>query len=75
MKNLKVTAVAGTVPMNLVTGIEFEEAIENLVVLMRTAGATGITANIDATGKITMSIEGIEDEGKTNSITMEADEL
>lgn len=73
MKGLKVTAVVGAVPMNLVTGIEFEEAIENLVVLMRTAGATGITANIDASGKIEMSIEGIEDQKDT--ITMEVDEL
>lgn len=75
MKNLKVTQVIGAVPMNLVTGIEFEEAIENLVVLMRTAGATGITANINASGKIVMSIEGIDDESKVNSITMEAEDL
>lgn len=73
MKGLKVTNVAGQVPMYLVTGTEFEEAIENLVVLMRTAGATGITADIEAEGKISLAITDLQ--GAMNSITMEADEL
>lgn len=73
MKGLKVTNVAGQAPLDLVTGTEFEEVIENLVVLMRTAGATGITADIGAEGKIAMAITDLQ--GGMNSITMEADEL
>ncbi len=73
MKDLRVTNVAGAMPMNIITGMEFEEAIENLVILMRTAGATGITADIEADGKISLAITDLQ--GAMNSITMEAEEL
>lgn len=73
MKDLRITNVAGTIPVDLVSGVEFEEAIENLVVLMRTAGATGITADIEAEGKIAMAITDLN--GNMHSITMEVEEL
>lgn len=73
MKDLKVTNVAGQVPLDLVTGTELEEVVENLVILMRTTGATGITADIEAEGKIAMAITDLN--GGMHSITMEAEEL
>lgn len=73
MKGLVVKGVDGKVPMNIVTGVEFEEAIENLAVLMRTAGALGINADIDADGEITITIT--DKSGNANLITMEAEEL
>ena len=73
MKDLAVKGVEGKVPMNIVTGVEFEEAIENLVVLMRTAGALGINADIDADGEIALTIT--DKDGSANTITMEAEEL
>lgn len=73
MKDLKVTNVAGQVPLDLVARTELEEVVENLVILMRTTGATGITADIEAEGKITMAITDLN--GGMHSITMEAEEL
>ncbi len=73
MKGLAVKGVEGKIPMNIVTGVEFEEAIENLVVLMRTAGALGINADINADGEIAITITDKNE--NANLITMEADEL
>ena len=71
MKDLVVKGVEGKVPMDIVTGVEFEEAVENLVVLMRTAGALGINVCVDADGEITITIT--DKDGNANSIAMEAE--
>lgn len=71
MTNLKVTDVIGAVPMNIITGLEFEEAVENLEVLRATAGAASIRLTITAEGKITVSTRDMED--GLDVVKMEAD--
>ena len=71
MTNLKVTDVIGAVPMNIITGLEFEEAIENLEVLRATAGAASIQLTITNEGKITVSTRDMED--GLDVVKMEAD--
>lgn len=71
MTNLKVTDVIGAVPMNIITGLEFEEAVENLEVLRATAGAASIQLTITNEGKITVSTRDMED--GLDVVKMEAD--
>ena len=71
MTNLKVTEVIGAVPMNIITGLEFEEAVENLEVLRATAGAASIQLTITNEGKITVSTRDMED--GLDVVKMEAD--
>lgn len=71
MTNLKVTDVIGSVPMNIITGLEFEEAVENLEVLRATAGAASIQLTITNEGKITVSTRDMED--GLDVVKMEAD--
>ena len=66
MNNLKITNVIGEMPMNILTGPEFDEAIENLEVLRATAGAGSIQLTIDNEGKITISTD-------MNVVMMEAE--
>lgn len=61
MTNLKVTDVIGSVPMNIITGLEFDEAIENLEVLRATAGAASIQLTITNEGKITVATRDMDD--------------
>lgn len=71
MTNLKVTDVIGSVPMNIITGLEFEEAVENLEVLRATAGAASIQLTITNEGRITVSTRDMED--GLDAVKMEAD--
>lgn len=71
MTNLKVTDVIGSVPMNIITGLEFEEAVENLEVLRATAGAASIQLTITNEGRITVSTRDMED--GLDVVKMEAD--
>ena len=71
MTNLKVTDVIGAVPMNIITGLEFEEAVENLEVLRATAGAASIQLTITNEGRITVSTRDME--GGLDVVKMEAD--
>lgn len=71
MTNLKVTDVIGSVPMNIITGLEFEEAVENLEVLRATAGAASIQLTITNEGRITVSTRDME--GGLDVVKMEAD--
>lgn len=71
MTNLKVTDVIGSVPMNIITGLEFEEAVENLEVLRATAGAASIQLTITNEGRITVSTRDMDD--GLDVVKMEAD--
>ena len=71
MKGLVVKGVEGKVPMNIITGLEFEEAVENLEVLRATAGAASIQLTITNEGKITVSTRDMED--GLDVVKMEAD--
>ena len=71
MTNLKVTDVIGSVPMNIITGLEFEEAVENLEVLRATAGAASIQLTITNEGGITVSTRDMDD--GLDVVKMEAD--
>ena len=71
MKGLAVKGVVGKVPMNIVTGVEFEEAVENLEVLRATAGAASIQLTITKEGNITVSTRDMED--GLDVVKMEAD--
>ena len=71
MTNLKVTDVIGSVPMNIITGLEFEEAVENLEVLRATAGAASIQLTITNEGRITVSTRDMEN--GLDVVKMEAD--
>ena len=71
MTNLKVTDVIGAVPMNIITGLEFEEAVENLEVLRATAGAASIQLTITNEGRITVSTRDMDD--GLDVVKMEAD--
>lgn len=71
MTNLKVTDVIGSVPMNIITGLEFEEAVENLEVLRATAGAASIQLTITNEGNITVSTRDMDD--GLDVVKMEAD--
>lgn len=71
MNSLKVTNVIGEMPMNILTGLEFDEAIENLEVLRATAGAASIQLTITNEGKITITTEDMN--GGLDVVTMEGE--
>lgn len=71
MTNLKITQVNGRIPINCITGIEFEEMLENLEVIRATAAVASLSIKIDAAGKIKISLEDAN--GDTDEIQMEVD--
>ncbi len=71
MTNLKITDVIGSVPMNIITGLEFDEAIENLEVLRATAGAASIQVTITADGRIKVSVMDMD--GGLDVVKMKGD--
>lgn len=69
MEDLRITSVDGNIPVNCITGQEFEEAIENLDILRRTVAAESVWIKVTSEGKITVKLNGMD------QIDMEAEEL
>lgn len=66
MTNLKITQIKGAIPINCITGVEFEAVVEDMDTLRATADAASITIKVNAEGKISVTLNG------TDEIQMEA---
>lgn len=69
MKNFKITGISGAIPLDILTGAEFGDAVENLDILR--AGYERITLTVTAEGHITVSFSDMN--GVNYAVGMEAE--